>query len=95
MSIGTDIIHKPPLLFLDEPTSGLDSTSAFSVIEKVRDIARGGSMVLLTIHQPSSRIQMLLDRITVLAKYVSITTGCFVSSKILQIFITNRTTGVD
>ncbi|XP_075478956.1 ABC transporter G family member STR-like [Primulina tabacum] len=68
VSIGIDIIHKPPLLFLDEPTSGLDSTSAFSVIEKVRDIARGGSMVLLTIHQPSSRIQMLLDRITVLAK---------------------------
>ncbi|XP_044465342.1 ABC transporter G family member STR-like [Mangifera indica] len=68
VSIGIDIIHKPSLLFLDEPTSGLDSTSAYSVVEKVKDIARGGSIVLMTIHQPSYRIQMLLDRITVLAR---------------------------
>ncbi|GMN46029.1 hypothetical protein TIFTF001_015213 [Ficus carica] len=68
VSIGIDIIHKPPLLFLDEPTSGLDSTSAYSVVEKVKDIARGGSIVLMTIHQPSFRIQMLLDRITVIAR---------------------------
>ncbi|XP_052182364.1 ABC transporter G family member STR-like [Diospyros lotus] len=68
VSIGIDIIHKPSLLFLDEPTSGLDSTSAFSVVEKVKDIAKGGSIVLMTIHQPSFRIQMLLDRITVLAR---------------------------
>lgn len=68
VSIGIDIIHKPSVLFLDEPTSGLDSTSAYSVVEKVKDIARGGSIVLLTIHQPSFRIQMLLDRIAVLAR---------------------------
>lgn len=68
VSIGIDIIHKPSLLFLDEPTSGLDSTSAYSVVEKVKEIARGGSIVLMTIHQPSYRIQLLLDRITVLAR---------------------------
>ncbi|XP_057472440.1 LOW QUALITY PROTEIN: ABC transporter G family member STR-like [Actinidia eriantha] len=68
VSIGIDIIHKPSLLFLDEPTSGLDSTSAFSVVEKVKDIAQTGSIVLMTIHQPSFRIQMLLDRITILAR---------------------------
>ncbi|KAK6148231.1 hypothetical protein DH2020_019143 [Rehmannia glutinosa] len=70
VSIGIDIIHKPSLLFLDEPTSGLDSSSAFSVVEKVKDIARGGSIVLMTIHQPSFRIQLLLDRIIVLARPV-------------------------
>ncbi|CAN6714452.1 unnamed protein product [Malus baccata var. baccata] len=68
VSIGIDIIHKPSLLFLDEPTSGLDSTSAFSVVEKVKEIARGGSIVMMTIHQPSYRIQMLLDRMTILAR---------------------------
>ncbi|KAI4339044.1 hypothetical protein MLD38_024030 [Melastoma candidum] len=71
VSIGIDIIHKPSLLFLDEPTSGLDSTSAYSVVEKVKDIARGGSIVLMTIHQPSYRIQLLLDQITLLARYQS------------------------
>jgi ABC-type multidrug transport system ATPase subunit len=68
VSIGVDIIHGPSLLFLDEPTSGLDSTSALSVIEKVHDIARNGSTVILTIHQPSSRIQLLLDHLIILAR---------------------------
>ncbi|KAL6842228.1 hypothetical protein ACP4OV_027876 [Aristida adscensionis] len=68
VSIGIDIIHKPSLLFLDEPTSGLDSTSAYSVVEKVKEIAKGGSIVLMTIHQPSFRIQMLLDRLVILAR---------------------------
>ncbi|KAK1422096.1 hypothetical protein QVD17_24980 [Tagetes erecta] len=68
VSIGVDIIHGPPLLFLDEPTSGLDSTSAQSVIEKVHNIARAGSTVVLTIHQPSSRIQLLLDHLIILAR---------------------------
>ncbi|KAG6675927.1 hypothetical protein I3842_15G129300 [Carya illinoinensis] len=70
VSIGIDIIHKPSLLFLDEPTSGLDSTSAYSVVEKVKEMAKGGSTVLMTIHQPSFRIQMLLDRITILARLI-------------------------
>ncbi|KAK4585031.1 hypothetical protein RGQ29_022624 [Quercus rubra] len=68
VTIGVDIIHGPSLPFLDEPTSGLDSTSAHSVIEKVHHIARSGSTVILTIHQPSSRIQLLLDHLIILAR---------------------------
>jgi hypothetical protein len=68
VSIGVDIIHGPSLLFLDEPTSGLDSTSAHSVIEKIHQIARTGSTVILTIHQPSSRILLLLDHLIILAR---------------------------
>lgn len=68
VSIGVGIIHLPTLLFLDDPTSGLDSTSAHSVMEKVHDIARSGSTVILTIHQPSSRIQLLLDHLLILAR---------------------------
>ncbi|EFJ24935.1 hypothetical protein SELMODRAFT_100089 [Selaginella moellendorffii] len=68
VSIGVDIVHGPNLLFLDEPTSGLDSTSAYSVIERVHDIAKAGSSVVLTIHQPSSRIQHLLHHLIILAR---------------------------
>lgn len=68
MSIGVDIIHAPSLLFFDEPTSGLDSTGAHSVIDKVHAIALAGSTVILTIHQPSSRIQLLLDHLIILAR---------------------------
>ncbi|GJM93381.1 hypothetical protein PR202_ga09931 [Eleusine coracana subsp. coracana] len=68
VSIDIDIIHGPALLFLDKPTSGLDSMSAHSVIEKVHDIACAGSTVVLTIHQASSRILLLLDHLIILAR---------------------------
>ncbi|KAJ3669160.1 hypothetical protein LUZ60_011110 [Juncus effusus] len=68
VSIGTDIIHDPILLFLDEPTSGLDSTSAFMVVKVLRRIARSGSVVIMSIHQPSFRIIGLLDRLLFLSR---------------------------
>ncbi|CAN6326496.1 unnamed protein product [Urochloa humidicola] len=68
VSIGTDIIHDPILLFLDEPTSGLDSASAFMVVQVLRRIAQSGSVVIMTIHQPSSRILGILDRLLLLSR---------------------------
>ncbi|KAL3695275.1 hypothetical protein R1sor_009351 [Riccia sorocarpa] len=67
VSIGIDIIHDPLLLFLDEPTSGLDSTSAYMIVKTLRKIALSGSIVILSIHQPSYRILGLLDRLLILA----------------------------
>ncbi|KAK6231511.1 hypothetical protein QUC31_011202 [Theobroma cacao] len=67
VSIGIDIIHDPILLFLDEPTSGLDSTSAFMVVKVLQRIAQSGSIVIMSIHQPSSRILGLLDRLIILS----------------------------
>ncbi|KAF3333578.1 ABC transporter G family member 20-like protein [Carex littledalei] len=68
VSIGTDIIHDPILLFLDEPTLGLDSTSAFMVVKVLRCIALSGSVVIMSIHQPSYRILGLLDRLLFLSR---------------------------
>ncbi|GJN36251.1 hypothetical protein PR202_gb25094 [Eleusine coracana subsp. coracana] len=68
VSIGTDIIHDPILLFLDEPTSGLDSASAFMVVQVLRRIAQSGSVVMMTIHQPSARIMGILDRLILLSR---------------------------
>ncbi|KAL5743101.1 hypothetical protein ACOSP7_029833 [Xanthoceras sorbifolium] len=68
VSIGTDIIHDPILLFLDEPTSGLDSTSAFMVVKVLQRIALSGSIVIMSIHQPSYRILSLLDRLIFLSR---------------------------
>ncbi|KAG0469137.1 hypothetical protein HPP92_018465 [Vanilla planifolia] len=68
VSIGTDIVHDPILLFLDEPTSGLDSTSAYLVAQVLQRIARTGSVVVTSIHQPSARVLALLDRLMLLSK---------------------------
>ncbi|GFP83721.1 ABC transporter g family member 2 [Phtheirospermum japonicum] len=68
VSIGTDIIHDPIILFLDEPTSGLDSTSAYMVVKVLQRIAQSGSIVIMSIHQPSYRILSLLDRLIILSR---------------------------
>ncbi|XVF76556.1 hypothetical protein PTKIN_Ptkin13bG0275200 [Pterospermum kingtungense] len=75
VSIGIDIIHDPILLFLDEPTSGLDSTSAFMVVKVLQRIAQSGSIVIMSIHQPSSRILGLLDRLIVLSRGQAVYSG--------------------
>ncbi|OIT21239.1 PREDICTED: ABC transporter G family member 20-like [Nicotiana attenuata] len=67
VSIGIGIIHDPILLFLDEPTSGLDSTSAYMVVKVLQKIAQSGSIVIMSIHQPSYRILCLLDRLIFLS----------------------------
>ncbi|KAK8501702.1 hypothetical protein V6N13_009687 [Hibiscus sabdariffa] len=75
VSIGIDIIHDPIILFLDEPTSGLDSTSAFMVIKVLQRIAQSGSVVIMSVHQPSFRILGLLDRLIFLSRGQTVYSG--------------------
>ncbi|KAJ1436410.1 P-loop containing nucleoside triphosphate hydrolase [Sesbania bispinosa] len=75
VSIGIDIIHDPILLFLDEPTSGLDSTSAFMVVKVLQRIAQSGSIVIMSVHQPSYRILGLLDRMIFLSRGQTVYSG--------------------
>ncbi|KAK2647644.1 hypothetical protein Ddye_015133 [Dipteronia dyeriana] len=75
VSIGINLIHSPILLFLDEPTSGLDSTSAFMVVNVLRRIARSGSIVIMSIHQPSYRLVNLLDHLIFLSNGQTVYSG--------------------
>lgn len=63
VSVGMGMISKPAVLFLDEPTSGLDSTSAYSVVQHLVDLAEKLNIsVIMTIHQPSEiMFDMLQD----------------------------------
>lgn len=40
MSVASQLITCPKVMFLDEPTSGLDSTASFEVISYVKELAR-------------------------------------------------------
>jgi ABC-type multidrug transport system ATPase subunit len=40
VSVASQLITSPKILFMDEPTSGLDSAAAFEVISFVREIAK-------------------------------------------------------
>jgi len=48
IDIAASLVTTPEILFLDEPTSGLDPRSRNQVWDLVRQIAAGGTTVLLT-----------------------------------------------
>ncbi|GKV31014.1 hypothetical protein SLEP1_g39761 [Rubroshorea leprosula] len=73
--IGTEIVLNPSLLFLDEPTSGLDSTTALWIVQMLQDIAKSGKTVVTTIHQPSSRLFSMFDKLILLGKSSSLYFG--------------------
>ncbi|KAI9091961.1 hypothetical protein K1719_027896 [Acacia pycnantha] len=67
VSIGQEMLVNPSLLLLDEPTSGLDSTAAQRIVAVLWGLARRGRTVLTTIHQPSSRLYRMFDKVIVLS----------------------------
>ena len=68
LSVASQLITDPKILFLDEPTSGLDSVASFEVISYIRDIAKKHRLVVVTsIHQPSTATLELFDRLLLLS----------------------------
>lgn len=50
VSIATELLTAPPLLFLDEPTSGLDPGLDVEIMRQLRSLADGGRTVLVVTH---------------------------------------------
>lgn len=84
VSIGQEMLVNPSLLLLDEPTSGLDSTTAQRIVATLRWLARGGRTVITTIHQPSSTLFTMFDKIIVLTEGCPIYSGK--SSLVMEYF---------
>ncbi|CAL8995433.1 unnamed protein product [Prunus brigantina] len=68
VSIGQEMLINPSLLLLDEPTSGLDSTTAQRILTILKRLASGGRTLVTTIHQPSSRIYHMFDKLVLLSE---------------------------
>ncbi|KAK6946754.1 ABC-2 type transporter [Dillenia turbinata] len=67
VSIGQEMLINPSLLFLDEPTSGLDSTTAQRIVSTLWELANGGRTIVMTIHQPSSRLFYMFHKVLLLS----------------------------
>ncbi|KAK6743075.1 hypothetical protein RB195_010378 [Necator americanus] len=68
VAFASEILTNPPILLCDEPTSGLDSFLALQVINVLKKLASTKSMtIILTIHQPSSQVFELFDRVYMMA----------------------------
>eukprot|EP01138_Halocafeteria_seosinensis_P009589 gb/GECG01009799.1/.p1 GENE.gb/GECG01009799.1/~~gb/GECG01009799.1/.p1 ORF type:complete len:671 (+),score=86.86 gb/GECG01009799.1/:1-2013(+) len=66
LALASEIITNPSILFADEPTSGLDSHMAESVVGILQKLARSGRTVIATIHQPSSAVYHLFDKLVLM-----------------------------
>lgn len=61
------VLINPSLMFCDEPTSGLDSFIALNVIKVLKSMSHKNKTIICTIHQPSSEIFSLFDKVLLLA----------------------------
>ncbi|HUX94502.1 MAG TPA: ATP-binding cassette domain-containing protein [Bacteroidales bacterium] len=68
LNIGLELMREPIVLFVDEPTSGLSSSDSEKVMVLLRNQAMQGKLVFAIIHQPSSDVIKMFDRLWVLDK---------------------------
>jgi ABC-type multidrug transport system ATPase subunit len=63
LNIGLELIREPAVLFVDEPTSGLSSRDSENVMDLLRELTLKGKLIFVVIHQPSSDIYKMFDKI--------------------------------
>ncbi len=80
LDIAMGLIGAPPVIFLDEPTTGLDPEARIEVWETVKELAGGGTTILLTT-QYLEEAEQLADRIAILDGGKIITTGTLTELK--------------
>ncbi|MBR2192481.1 MAG: ATP-binding cassette domain-containing protein [Bacteroidaceae bacterium] len=68
LNIALELIREPAVLFLDEPTSGLSSADTEKVILLLKEQTLKGKLIVVNIHQPSSDVYKLFDRLWLLDK---------------------------
>lgn len=66
LNIGLELIREPSILFVDEPTSGLSSRDSENIMDLLKELSLNGKLIFVVIHQPSSNIFKLFDRLLIM-----------------------------
>lgn len=66
LNIALELIREPAILFLDEPTSGLSSRDSENVMDLLKELSLKGKLIYVVIHQPSSDIYKMFDKMFIL-----------------------------
>jgi ABC transport system ATP-binding/permease protein len=66
LNIALELIREPSVLFVDEPTSGLSSRDSENIMDMLKELALKGKLVFVVIHQPSSDIFKMFDKLHIL-----------------------------
>jgi energy-coupling factor transporter ATP-binding protein EcfA2 len=61
-----ELLREPAVLFCDEPTSGLSSRDSENIIDLLKELSLKGKLVFAVIHQPSSDIFKMFDKLLIL-----------------------------
>ena len=80
LDIAMSLIGTPAVIFLDEPTTGLDPEARIEVWNAVKELANGGTTIMLTT-QYLEETEQLADRIAILHGGKIITTGTLTELK--------------
>lgn len=65
LNLSLGLVHEPQVLLLDEPTVGIDPQARASILDLVRDVARGGTTIVYTTHY-LEEAEKLCDRIGII-----------------------------
>ena len=66
LNISLELIREPAIMFLDEPTSGLSSRDSENILVLLKELTHKGKLLFIVIHQPSSEIFKMFDRLIIL-----------------------------
>ncbi|MDZ4822983.1 MAG: ATP-binding cassette domain-containing protein, partial [Flavobacteriales bacterium] len=66
LNIALELIREPSVLFVDEPTSGLSSRDSENIMDLLKELTLRGKLVFVVIHQPSSDIFKMFDKLFIL-----------------------------
>ena len=66
VNIGLELLRQPAVMFVDEPTSGLSSRDSENIMDLLKELTYAGKLIFVVIHQPSSDIFKLFDKLVVL-----------------------------
>lgn len=66
LNIALELIREPAVLFVDEPTSGLSSRDSENIMDLLKELSLKGKLIFVVIHQPSSDIFKMFDKLFVL-----------------------------
>lgn len=93
LAVARALIAEPALLVLDEPTTGLDPQARHLVWDKLRQLKRAGTTMLLTTHYMEEASQ-LCDRVLILDRGTVIAAGSprelvaeHVGSEVIELFV--------
>ncbi|OAL30113.1 hypothetical protein AYO20_08916 [Fonsecaea nubica] len=68
LSVASQLVTSPRVVFLDEPTSGLDSAASFECMKYIRQVAKQHNLIVIaSIHQPSTTTFQLFDQLMLLS----------------------------